>query len=43
MNYQRKSHEPIGGTKASADRRTVVLDIETVALDPTDERVRWMR
>jgi 3'-5' exonuclease len=38
MNYQRKSHEPIGGTQASADRRTVVLDIETVALDPSDEK-----
>ena len=25
MNYKRKSNEQIGGTQASADRRTVVL------------------
>lgn len=38
MNYKRKSNEQIGGAQASEDRRTVVLDIETVALDPNDEK-----
>jgi DNA polymerase elongation subunit (family B) len=38
MNYKRKSNEQIGATQASEDRRTVVLDIETVALDPSDEK-----
>lgn len=34
MNYQRESKEQTGGT---ANRRTVVLDIETVSLDPSSE------
>ena len=38
MDYKRKSNQQIGGTQASADRRTVVLDIETVALDPSQEK-----
>ena len=38
MDYKRKSNQQVGGTQASEDRRTVVLDIETVALDPSDEK-----
>ncbi len=38
MDYKRKSNQQIGGTQASEDRRTVVLDIETVALDPSQEK-----
>jgi len=38
MDYKRKSNEQIGGAQASEDRRTVVLDIETVALDPSNEK-----
>lgn len=38
MDCKRKSNQQIGGTQASAERRTVVLDIETVALDPSDEK-----
>ncbi|MGC2173102.1 MAG: DUF2130 domain-containing protein [Candidatus Sulfotelmatobacter sp.] len=37
MSHWQKSTEQIPGTKASQDRRTVVLDIETVTLDPADE------
>ena len=38
MDYKRKSNQQVGGSEASEDRRTVVLDIETVALDPSDEK-----
>ena len=38
MDYKRKSNQQVGGRHASEDRRTVVLDIETVALDPSDEK-----
>src|ERR1700756_346577 len=38
MDYKRKSNRQVGGSQASEDRRTVVLDIETVALDPSDEK-----
>lgn len=38
MDYKRKSNQQVGGSQASEDRRTVVLDIETVALDPSDEK-----
>ena len=38
MDYMRKSNQQVGGRHASEDRRTVVLDIETVALDPSDEK-----
>ena len=35
MNYKRESNKQIG---ASAERRTVVVDIETVSLDATDDQ-----
>jgi len=38
MDYKRKSNQQIGGNQASDDRRTVVRDIETVALDPSNEK-----
>jgi DNA polymerase elongation subunit (family B) len=38
MDYKRKSNQQVGGSQASEDRRTVVLDIETVALDPSNEK-----
>lgn len=38
MDYKRKSNQQVGGSQVSEDRRTVVLDIETVALDPNDEK-----
>src|ERR1019366_4908815 len=38
MGHWQNSKERILNTKASQDRRTVVLDIETVALDPSDEK-----
>ncbi len=38
MEHKRKSNEQIGSARASADHRMVVLDIETVALDPTDDK-----
>jgi len=38
MDYKRKSNQQVGGTQASEDSRTVVFDIETVALDPSDEK-----
>jgi len=38
MDYKRKSNQQVGGTQASAECRTVVLDIETVALDPSDQK-----
>lgn len=34
MSYKRESNKQIG---ASAERRTVVLDIETISLDPSEE------
>jgi len=34
MNYKREATKQIGSAK---DRRTVVLDIETISLEPTDE------
>lgn len=37
MSHWQKSNERNPGTKASQHRRTVVLDIETVTLDPADE------
>jgi hypothetical protein len=36
MDGKHKSRERMTSTQASQDRRTVVLDIETVALDPAD-------
>lgn len=38
MKNERRSNEQIGGAPASEVRRTVVVDIETVALDPTVEK-----
>jgi len=38
MDYKRKSNQQVGGSQASEDRRIVVLDIETVALDPSEEK-----
>ena len=38
MSYKREATKQIGGAKASEDRRVVVLDIETVALEPSDEK-----
>jgi 3'-5' exonuclease len=38
MDYMRKSNQQVDSRHASEDRRTVVLDIETVALDPSDEK-----
>lgn len=35
MSYKRESNKQIG---ASAERRTVVLDIETISLDPSEEQ-----
>jgi hypothetical protein len=35
MKRKQISNGQIGWTQAATDRRTVVLDIETVALDPT--------
>ncbi|MGA3315337.1 MAG: hypothetical protein ABSC64_02735 [Candidatus Korobacteraceae bacterium] len=38
MDYKQRSNEQIGRTRTSGDRRTVVLDIETAALDSSDEK-----
>ena len=38
MNRKQISNGQIGWSQATADRRTVVLDIETVALDPSQEK-----
>ena len=38
MNRKQISNGQIGWSQATADRRTVVLDIETVAVDPSQEK-----
>lgn len=38
MGDKQKSKEQIGSTRGSPDRRIVALDIETVALDPAEEK-----
>jgi predicted PolB exonuclease-like 3'-5' exonuclease len=38
MDHKQKSKEQIASTHASRDRRIVVLDIETVALDPNEDK-----
>jgi DNA polymerase elongation subunit (family B) len=38
MNRKQISNGQIGWSQATADRRTVVLDIETAALDPSQEK-----
>jgi hypothetical protein len=38
MNYQQTSNEQLRRNRSCGERRTVVLDIETVSLDAADER-----
>ncbi|MGA8153291.1 MAG: ribonuclease H-like domain-containing protein [Terriglobales bacterium] len=38
MNHKQKSKDQVARSQASRERRVVVLDIETVALDPTEEK-----